>query len=134
MPHPQSPTQMEGLEALIGALPAAILEDSVSPWQMLLSRDENPQHSLKWIMQLEVIQSLHGLGTLPLCHSNANNNTPWPQTGSPLATTCSRAATRWTQMQDFHASTDWPSILNLWPSLFPLPGASVLEWTMIQLY
>jgi len=34
--------QMEGPAAFIDALPAAIPENSVSPWQTLLPRDEKP--------------------------------------------------------------------------------------------
>jgi len=37
-------------------------------------------------------------------------------------------------MRDFHSTTDWPSILNPQPHQFPLTGASVLEWTMLQPY
>jgi len=76
----------------------------------------------------------HDPVTLPISHSNANTTIPQSQTISLLATTHSREATKWTQMQDFHSTTDWSSILNLQPSQFPLPGASVLEWMMLQLY
>jgi len=62
--------------------------------------------------------------------SNDNTTTPWLQTGWMLAI----ETMKWTQMHDFHSTTeDWPSILNLQPQ-FPLTGTSLLEWMMLQPY
>jgi len=103
--------QMEGPAALIDALPAAIPENSISPWQTLPPRDEKPQHSLKQLIQPEVIQSLHGPGNLLISHSNANNTTPWPQTGSPQLSIQERPQSGHTCKTSIPPQTGYPYLI-----------------------
>jgi len=131
MSHLHPSIQMEGPTALAYELPLAMLENHVSQWQMLQPRDRKLWHSLKWIMQPEEKWSICNSGTLT-SHSQANTTAPLPQTVSPMANTYLVEAMKWKQMWEFHSTTNWQSIFNLWPNHTQLPGVSVLEWMMLQ--
>jgi len=127
--HLHPPKPMEGPTTLTDAAPAARQGNRVSLRQTRLSRDGKP-HLLEWTTQPEVKQTRRVPGTIPISHNNGNTTTPRLQTGCKPAT----ETMKWTQMRDFHSTTDWSSILNPQPHQSPLTGASVLEWTMLQPY